>query len=371
MRRRARWIVAATIMALAITKNAILLVDFAIRAGVTASDGTVVEAGLPRNEARVRLHPILMTTLAMIFGMVPLALALTNGHSAGLRRPRVRTARPRRCRPGAPVKIMQPAALPPIFTVRQQQPERTLFSLFPPSPFSPHRLHHRPAMNYEQARFNMIEQQIRPWEVLDHQVLSLLAIVRREDFVPAEHRALAFVDMEIPLPPQHNPSQCMLSPKVEARILQDLSVQKHEKVLEIGTGSGYMAALLAHRAQQVVTMEIEPSLAETARANLQRAGVHNAEVRTGDGAANLASADDALRGPFDVIVLSGSVAEVPKSLLALLKVGGRLSAIVGFQPVMRATLVTRVGEDAWRTTQAWDTVAPRLSHFAEPSKFSF
>ena len=229
-------------------------------------------------------------------------------------------------------------------------------------------------MNYEQARFNMIEQQIRPWEVLDNQVLSLLAIVRREDFVPAEHRALAFVDMEIPLPPQQNASQCMLSPKVEARILQDLSVQKHEKVLEIGTGSGYMAALLAHRAQHVISLEIEPALAETARDNLQRAGIHNAEVRTGDGAANLTqavSSSDPLRGPFDVIVLSGSVAEIPKSLLSMLKVGGRLSAIVGFQPVMRATLVTRVGEDAWRTTQAWDTVAPRLSHFAEPSKFNF
>ncbi|RYX95166.1 MAG: protein-L-isoaspartate O-methyltransferase [Comamonadaceae bacterium] len=229
-------------------------------------------------------------------------------------------------------------------------------------------------MNYEQARFNMIEQQIRPWEVLDNQVLSLLAIVRREDFVPAEHRALAFVDMEIPLPPQQNASQCMLSPKVEARILQDLAVQKHEKVLEIGAGSGYMAALLAHRAQHVISLEIEPALAETARDNLQKAGIHNAEVRTGDGAANLqqaVSSNDPLRGPFDVIVLSGSVAEVPKSLLAMLKVGGRLSAIVGFQPVMRATLVTRVGEDAWRTTQAWDTVAPRLSHFAEPSKFNF
>ena len=229
-------------------------------------------------------------------------------------------------------------------------------------------------MNYEQARFNMIEQQIRPWEVLDNQILSLLAVVKREDFVPTAHRSLAFVDMEIPLPPQQNPSQCMLAPKVEARILQDLAVQRHEKVLEIGAGSGYMAALLAHRAQQVISLEIEPKLAQLARDNLQKAGIHNAEIRTGDGAANLAqavSSNDPLRGPFDVIVLSGSVAEVPASLLSLLKVGGRLSAIVGFDPVMRATLVTRVGEDAWRTTQAWDTVAPRLLNFPEPSKFSF
>jgi SAM-dependent methyltransferase len=124
-------------------------------------------------------------------------------------------------------------------------------------------------MNYEQARFNMIEQQIRPWEVLDNQVLSLLAVVKREDFVPPAHRALAFADMEIPLTSnlQQNPSQCMLAPKVEARILQDLMVLKHEKVLEIGAGSGYMAALLGHRGQQVISLEIDPALAEMARAN--------------------------------------------------------------------------------------------------------
>ena len=180
-------------------------------------------------------------------------------------------------------------------------------------------------MNYEQARFNMIEQQIRPWEVLDSQILSLLALVRREDFVPPACKALAFVDMEIPLPPQHNPGQCMLAPRVEARLLQDLAVQKHEKVLEIGTGSGYMAALLAHRAQQVITLEIEPALVDMARRNLQKAGIYNAEVRLADGAASLAEAvseNGALRGPFDVIVLSGSVAEVPPALLDLLKVGG-------------------------------------------------
>ncbi len=229
-------------------------------------------------------------------------------------------------------------------------------------------------MNYEQARFNMIEQQIRPWEVLDTQILSLLAMIRREDFVPVACKALAFVDMQIPLPPQLNPSQCMLEPKVEARILQDLAVQKHEKVLEIGTGSGYMAALLAHRAQQVITLEIDPELADTARRNLQKAGIYNAEVRLADGAANLAEAvsdNGALRGPFDVIVLSGSVADVPASLLDLLKVGGRLSAIVGSEPMMRATLITRVSKEAFRTTQAWDTVAPRLLNFPEPSTFVF
>ena len=221
-------------------------------------------------------------------------------------------------------------------------------------------------MNYEQARFNMIEQQIRPWEVLDNQVLSLLAVVRREDFVPLAHRALAFVDMEIPLAGATEPGQCMLAPKVEARLLQDLAVQKHEKVLEIGTGSGYMAALLAHRAQQVLTVEIDPRIAEQARKNLQRAGIYNAEVRTADG-----SQAGTLGGPFDVIVLSGSVAEVPASLLSLLKVGGRLSAITGFEPMMRATLVTCVAPEALRTTTAWDTMAPRLLNFPEPSTFTF
>ena len=223
-------------------------------------------------------------------------------------------------------------------------------------------------MNYELARFNMIEQQIRPWEVLDSQVLALLAIVKREEFVPAAFTALAFADMEIPLSSnlQHNPIQCMLSPKVEARILQDLALQKHEHVLEIGTGSGYMSALLGHRAQHVTTLEIDAVLAQTARGNLQRAGIFNADVRLGD-----ASDPQVRQGQFDAIVLSGSVAEVPAALLEQLKVGGRLSAVVGFEPVMRATLVTRVGQAAWHTTQAWDTVAPRLLGFPEPSRFSF
>ncbi len=224
-------------------------------------------------------------------------------------------------------------------------------------------------MNYEQARFNMIEQQIRPWDVLDPHVLELLAVVRREDFVPPAHKALAFVDMDMPLRAGGEAiakGQVALAPKVQARLLQDLAVHKHEKVLEIGTGSGYMAALLAHRAQRVISFEIDAELAATARANLQRAGVYNAEVRTGDGAQGLPA-----EGPFDVILLSGSVASVPQHLLAQLKVGGRLAAIVGEEPMMRATFVTRSGDNAYATTQPWDTVAPRLQGFAQPSRFSF
>ena len=225
-------------------------------------------------------------------------------------------------------------------------------------------------MNLELARFNMIEQQIRPWDVLDANVLHLLSVVKREDFVPAAHKALAFVDMEIPLRTPVDAAmslgQCMLAPRVEARMLQGVAVQKHEKVLEIGAGSGYMAALLAHRAQRVISLEIDEALVSIARANLQKAGIHNAEVRHADGAQGVP-----VEGPFDVIVLSGSVAVVPQALLASLKVGGRLVAIVGEEPTMRATFVTRVGEVEYRTEQPWDTVAARLLHFPEPSRFSF
>jgi protein-L-isoaspartate(D-aspartate) O-methyltransferase len=217
-------------------------------------------------------------------------------------------------------------------------------------------------MNLEQARFNMIEQQIRPWDVADADVLHLLSVIKREDFVPLAHKALAFVDMEIPL----GHGQCMLAPRAEARLLQDAAVQKHEKVLEVGAGSGFMAALLAHRAQRVLTLELIPELAQMARSNLQKAGIHNAEVRVADGAQG--AADD---GPFDVILLSGSVAEVPALLLNQLKVGGRLVAIVGDEPVMRATLITRTAEANYLTRQPWDTVAPRLRNFPELSHFQF
>lgn len=217
-------------------------------------------------------------------------------------------------------------------------------------------------MNFEQARFNMIEQQIRPWDVLDQSVLSLLAIVKREDFVPPECRALAFVDTEIPLPD----GQCMLAPKVEARLLQALHIGRHERVLEVGAGSGFMAALLAHKAQHVITLEIRPVLVAMASANLRRAGIANAEARQADGAGGLPS-----EAPFDAIVLSGSVAEVPPVLLEQLKIGGRLLAIVGQEPVMQALLVTRVSAQQYRRVELFDTVAPRLDGFAELPSFQF
>jgi protein-L-isoaspartate(D-aspartate) O-methyltransferase len=217
-------------------------------------------------------------------------------------------------------------------------------------------------MNVEQARFNMIEQQIRPWDVLDPGVLTLLGVIKREDFVPAAYRAMAFMDTEVPLPG----GQQMLAPRVEARLLQELNVRRHERVLEIGAGSGYMAALLSHKARQVVTLETVPELARLAAENLRRAAVANVSVVEGDGSKKLPTA-----GPFDVILLSGSLSAVPQALLGELKVGGRLAAIVGQEPVMRATLVTRVGEAEFRSVELFDTVAPRLLGFDEPSRFHF
>ena len=219
-------------------------------------------------------------------------------------------------------------------------------------------------MDLNQARFNMIEQQIRPWEVLDPQVLDLLSVVRREDFAPLAHKALAFVDMEIPLGTAAN--QVMLAPRVQARLLQELALKNTDKVLEIGTGSGFMAALIASQAASVLSLEIDADLATRAQANLQKAGMHNATVRAADGTQG-APAD----GPFDAILISGSVAQVPAVLLQQLKVGGRLVAIVGDEPMMRATVVTRSSDSSFTTAEPWDVNAPRLSGFTEPSRFSF
>ena len=217
-------------------------------------------------------------------------------------------------------------------------------------------------MNVEQARFNMIEQQIRPWDVLNQNVLSLLAVVKREDFVPPAYRLIAFVDTEVPLPGGQN----MLAPKIEARLLQELGVRRHERVLEVGAGSGYMAALLAHQAQHVTTMEIVPELVKMASDNLRHAAVMNVNVVQANGCRGLVA-----EAPFDVILLSGSVAEVPSALLSQLKIGGRLAAIVGRQPIMRATLVTRNTEQAYSSVDLFDTVAARLKGFDEPNRFSF
>ena len=217
-------------------------------------------------------------------------------------------------------------------------------------------------MNIEQARFNMIEQQIRPWNVLDQDVLDLLHVVKREQFVPAAYQNLAFADVEIPLPG----GEAMLAPKFEARILQETGVKKHETVLEIGTGSGYMAALLAHRAARVTTVEINPETAELAKKNLANAGIHNVTVEVGNGAQGWEKG-----APYDVIVISGALEVLPEAILKQVKVGGRVAAIVGQAPVMEAAIITRTGENTYSTVKVFETNVRYLTGAPVPSHFQF
>jgi len=217
-------------------------------------------------------------------------------------------------------------------------------------------------MNIEQARFNMIEQQIRPWNVLDQDVLDTLHIVKREQYVPAACASLAFADTEIPL----GNGETMLNPKVEARILQELQVKKHENVLEIGAGSGYMAALLASKARHVTTVEINPALKEMAQQNLAKAGVTNVTVELGNGSEGWSAG-----APFDVIVISGALEVLPEVFLKQLKVGGRIAAIVGTAPVMQCVLITRVAETAYDTVQVFETNIKALVSAPQPSHFEF
>ena len=217
-------------------------------------------------------------------------------------------------------------------------------------------------MNLEKARFNMVEQQIRTWMVLEPAALAVLSAVEREKFTTSPYQSLAYSDTEIPLAQ----GQTMLPPRIDARLMHDLHLQGHETVLEIGTGSGYLTALLARRAHQVVSLEIHPEFAQAAQANLRAAGVHNADVRVGHGALDKVS-----EAPFDAIVLGGSVAEVPQSLLSQLKVGGKLIAIVGDEPIMHATLFTRVADQQWQSRALWDTAVPALEGFSKTSSFKF
>ena len=217
-------------------------------------------------------------------------------------------------------------------------------------------------MNFEQARFNMVEQQIRPWQVLDKDVLQVLSHVRREWFVPAAYQNLAYTDVAIPL--AHG--EHMEPPRIDARLMHDLQLKGCEKVLEIGVGHGYLTALLAGRAQSVIGLEQHADLAAQARQNLQRAGVHNADVRVADGSEGLAG-----EGPFDAIVLGGSVTQVPQALLDQLSVGGRLIAIVGADLPMTATRYTRRSATEWDSLPLWDAQAPALQGFPEPARFTF
>jgi len=217
-------------------------------------------------------------------------------------------------------------------------------------------------MNFEQARTNMVEQQIRTWEVLDQAVLDLLYAVPREDFVPPSCRTLAFVDMEIPI----GDGEKMMAPKLEARIVQEAAPGKSERVLEVGTGSGYLTALLAHRAAHVHSVEIRPALAAFGRANLERHGADNVTLETGDAARGWPT-----RAPYDLIVLTGSTPVLPKVLLEQLSPGGRLFAVVGEDPVMVARLVTCSAPGAFRSVELFDTMLAPLANAEHLPRFRF
>lgn len=216
-------------------------------------------------------------------------------------------------------------------------------------------------MNVEQARFNMIEQQIRPWDVLDPKVLELLKVVRREQFVPVESRALAFADIDIPL--GHDAS--MWQPKIEARAVQALALQPTDTVLEIGTGSGYLTALLARLSAQVTSVEIEPELSTAASRHLATHNIDNVTLQVGDAAQSWGETE------YDAIMLTASVPMLPEAYKQQLKVGGRLFAIVGDAPAMEALLITRTAADAFVTKKLFETVVPPLRNARQPQRFVF
>ncbi len=217
-------------------------------------------------------------------------------------------------------------------------------------------------MNIEQARFNMIEQQIRPWDVLNPTVLDLLKQIKREDFVPAPYRSLAFVDMEIPL--GHDAS--MLSPKMEARILQELAVIKTDTVLEVGTGSGYLTALLAALGKHVYSVDIVANFKAAAQLKLKSQGLRNITLETGDAARGWSR-----HGKYDVIVLTGSTPVLPQTFINDLNPGGRLFAITGDAPAMTAQLVHCVAPEAYRTITLFETSVPPLKNALQPERFVF
>lgn len=217
-------------------------------------------------------------------------------------------------------------------------------------------------MNLEQARHNMIVQQIRPWEVMDDQVLDLIMRTPREDFVPPQYRNLAFTDMAIPL----GHGQVMMPPRLEARMLQALAVQPDESVLEIGTGSGYVTALLAQLARHVYSVEIVPELKHAAEHRLAARGLTNVTVDEGDAAAGWPR-----RGSYDVIAVTGSLPELRPELQQELNVGGRLFVVVGEAPAMEARLITRLGEHEWAAESLFETVLPPLQNAPRPQGFMF
>lgn len=221
-------------------------------------------------------------------------------------------------------------------------------------------------MDVEKARTNMIKQQIRPWEVLDPGVLDLLWKIKREDFVPEKYKSVAFADIELPLKDAKEPSQVMLAPKIEAKVLQALALKDTDRVLEIGAGSGYMAALLAAQAEFVYSVDIDPQLVEMARVNLKREGITNVSVDLGDGANGWS-----MYAPYDAIVISASTPELPQQFYDDLKVGGRMVVIVGRAPVMQAQLIVRMTETSFSSVMLFETVAASLVNAFQGKTFSF
>src|ERR1044071_2898862 len=214
-------------------------------------------------------------------------------------------------------------------------------------------------MNLEQARTNMVEQQIRTWEVLDQEVLDLLYVIPREEFVPPQRRALAFSDLELPLEEgtKAGDGERMWQPKLEARVLQELALKRTDRVLEVGTGSGYLTALMAHRAAEVCSVEIRPALAAFGRSNLERHGADNVILEGGG----------ARHAPYDAIVLTGSTPVLPQGFLEQLAPGGRLFAVVGEAPAMQARLVTSTAPGASSSVDLFETVLRPLAN-ARPSR---
>ncbi len=217
-------------------------------------------------------------------------------------------------------------------------------------------------MDQQQALFNMVEQQIRTWQVLDAHILETLKSLRRDLFVPSVYKELAYSEAELPI----GEGEIMLEPKTQARLLHDLAPKAHETILEVGSGTGYLTALLALQSLRVVSLEIHASLAKESRHNLSKAGISNAEVLNLDASQSLN-----LDTHFDAILLTGSCDHAPQHLLNCLKIGGRLMGILGQEPMMQNTVITRLEADEWDSKILWDASCPRLHGFKEPSKFHF